>query len=160
MPQENPTKHIHTAGAALKWSTSGSAGTFTYIDEIISVGTPPLKRGRIQASTIRTANKVMRKKPGWIDPGEVPFEVAMTEAQLTVLFNHFWAGTDLYWNEIYPLAFDSTHPGFLNYRGFIGDLQPGQDMQRDQDELINCKLTIVVTQIDSTFYTATGTGSG
>lgn len=158
--QENPDKHVHSAGMALKWSVTGTANTFTYIDEIVTVDTPPIKRSRIPTSTIRSPNKIMKKMPGWHDLGEVGFEVALTRAQLTVLFNHYWAGTNLYWNEIYPNAFDGSTVGFLNYRAWIGDFQAGAGMQRDQDELINCKMMLVLTVIDSTYFVAGGTGSG
>ena len=147
---ENPDRHVHSAGMRLAWSTDKVA--WTEINELTDVDAPPLVAGRIPASTLVTPNKVSRKKPGWIDPGECTFKVALTAAQLSSLFDHFFTRQQTWWREYYPPDFGGTTVGGLEFHGWIGNLQPGQGMTRDQNELILVNLTIVLESVDSTFF--------
>jgi len=151
---ENPNLHIHSAGMQLAYATS-KAGPYTYLNELTDTDSPAMTCGRIPASTLLTPNKVMRKKPGWLDPGEMAFKVALTSAQLASLFTAFFTRERLYWQEYYPPAFDGTVTGGNNFFGWIGNMQPGQGMTRDQNELIIVNLTVVLESIDSGFYAVT-----
>jgi len=138
----------------LAFSVNGT--TWTYINELTDVDAPPLVIGRIPASTLLTPNKVMRKKPGWIDPGEATFKVALTASQLTVLCQNFFSRASLFWQEYYPSDFGGTVVGGLKFFGWIGNLQPGQGMTRDQNEIIIVNLTVVLESVDpATFFSAT-----
>ena len=151
---ENPNLHVHSAGVQLGYATA-KAGPYTYLNELTDTDSPAMTCGRIPASTLLTPNKVMRKKPGWLDPGEMAFKVALTGAQLASLFTVFFTRERLYWQEYYPPAFDGTVTGGNNFFGWIGNMQPGQGMTRDQNELIIVNLTLVVETLDSTFINAT-----
>ena len=151
---ENPNLHVHSAGVQLGYATA-KAGPYTYINELTDADTNAMTCGRIPGSTLVSPNKVMRKMPGWIDPGEMAFKVALTGAQLGALFTMFFNRTRSYWEEYYPPAFDASVVGANSFFGWIGNMQPGQGMTRDQNELIIVNLTVVLESIDSGFYAVT-----
>ena len=64
----------------------------------------------------------------------------------------FFARERLWWREYYPPDFGGTAVGGLQFFAWIGNLQPGQGMTRDQNELILVNLTLVLESVDNTFF--------
>lgn len=160
MAADNPGKHVHGAGTGVKYSLLGTPGTFTQLNDVVSVDLPPMVMGRIPDSVLRTADKIMRKAPGWMDPGEITIQLMLTKAQLSALFDLFFDRFTLYWNIVYPTASDLSTVGYFAFQGWIGNLQPGKGIQRDQNENIMIDMTIVLTTMTSSAYQPVGTGSG
>lgn len=166
---ENVSKYMHTAGAYLKYSATGNPGSYTEIDDLVEYDPPGRQRGRVPASTLRTPQKIMRKKPGWINPGEARFKIVATAAKTATLDGYFLSGQTLYWIEGLPQEYGSgaspgASGGTFRYRAWIGDFKAGQARTRDQDELVESELTLVIEGLgqvdgDAANFFDSGTGT-
>lgn len=149
---ENISQYLHPSDFTLGYSTT-NGGQITFINNLRSVNMPERKKGRAAATSVSATNKLMRKRPGWQDPGEPKFTCYRDNSgQYDALLSLFNADTLLYWQ--LELADGQLH----TFTAFIGSITECGAMERDSDELIFDEYTLVST--DDLMVHTPGTGTG
>lgn len=166
MANENTGMYAWTAGAGLKYSTTGIPGSFTEIGDIIALDSPEMQTGEIPSSSLRTPEYIKYTRPGWITPGEVTLRITQTATQFASLWSLYRQRKVLWWYVLLPNDEANVTMGTEYFIGWIKSFKPTQSMERDQDANVEGELRIKVSRLgkvstggDAARFYAAGSGT-
>lgn len=101
-------------GTTLGHATT-SGGSYTTVSEVIDVNFPEPEAADVETSHYTTANGINEYMPGWVEGGDVEFEVNYNKVEYPLLQAIF--KTKLYWKITLPDASTLIFHGYINKLG-------------------------------------------
>src|SRR5262245_42760384 len=142
---ETIAKHVGqpSEGMMLELSTDGGT-VWVEVSELVSMDYYKSTMGKVPASTLNTAGRTKRKRPGWSEAQDLKVQVALTKAQLVVLAGHYDDRQELQARQTYPDDYGGLPVGAWVFPCFISELSAGT-VKAETDELIMVDFTLCVT---------------
>ncbi len=102
--------------------TPPADNTFVEFGEIVDVNLPKLAVTKMNATKLNQTDRYKRRKPGFIDPGDLSFKIHFKKADYNTLLGYVTNGTELWWDTDVPEPDDATHVSNLKFHGFVAEL--------------------------------------
>jgi hypothetical protein len=127
MAVDNATHSFGTKVRTATWDagtpeTPPADGTFAEFGDLVDLTLPKSQVTKMKATKLNQANRWHRKKPGFIEPGDLTFRIQFIKANYNTLLGYVDAGTELWWSVDIPDSDSASQFSNLKFHGFVSGL--------------------------------------
>lgn len=132
----------HSYTSKISYSSTGSS--YTDITDCRLITPPNMEVGDVDTTHLESASAAKEYIAGWLEGGEVPFEIHFHKTQFDTIRTIFTGRTTYYWKITLPLISGESTPSSFVIQGHVKSFG-FSEISSDSDDTLRVPITVKVT---------------